>query len=122
MDSVTDMMHSREHFTWRTRKRLTDLEAENLKDIEVKLKRRNESICSRRKVENYQEGRARRRPDPQRFLGNSQLAVLCWLCHSQKVKKFFTRLSIIPRKILLSSIQPEPKTLDLSTRALPRDL
>ena len=31
---VTDMMHSYELFTGRTRKRLTDLEAENLKDIE----------------------------------------------------------------------------------------
>ena len=38
MDSVTDMMHSQELCTGRTRKRLTDLEAENLKDIEVKLK------------------------------------------------------------------------------------
>ena len=37
MDSVTVMMHSQELFTGRTRKRLTDLEAENLKDIEVKL-------------------------------------------------------------------------------------
>ena len=27
----------------------------------------NGSICSQRKVENYQEKRARRRPDPQRF-------------------------------------------------------
>ena len=50
MDSVTDMKHSGEHFTVITRKRLTDLEAENLKDIEVKLKGRNGSICSRRKL------------------------------------------------------------------------
>ena len=48
---------------------------------------RNGSICSRRKVENYQERGARRRPDPQRFLENSQLAVWCWLCHSQKAKE-----------------------------------
>ena len=43
MDSVTDMMHSWELFPGKTRKRLTDLEAENLKDIEVKLKGMDQS-------------------------------------------------------------------------------
>ena len=43
MDSVTDRMHSKEHFTGRTRKRLTYLEAENLNDIEVKLKGMDQS-------------------------------------------------------------------------------
>ena len=43
MDFMTDMMHLLELFTGRTRKRLTDLEAKNLKDIEVKLKGMDQS-------------------------------------------------------------------------------
>ena len=46
MDSVTDMMHSLELFIGRVRKRLTDLEAENLKDIEVKLKGMDQSAVN----------------------------------------------------------------------------
>ena len=39
MDSVIDMMHLQEFFARRTRKRSIDrLEAENLKDIKLKLK------------------------------------------------------------------------------------
>ena len=40
---MTDMMHPLKLFTGTTRKRLTDLEAENLRDIEVKLKGMDES-------------------------------------------------------------------------------
>ena len=43
MDSLTGMMHSWELFIGRTRKRLTDLEAENLKDTEVTLKGMHQS-------------------------------------------------------------------------------
>ena len=43
MDSLTDMIHSLELFTRKTRKRLTDLEGENLKDTEVKLKGMDQS-------------------------------------------------------------------------------
>ena len=34
----------------------------------------------------------------------------------------FTRLFIIPRTVLLSSIQPEPETLDFSAHGSPRNL
>ena len=44
MDSVIDMMHLQELFAGRTRKRSIDrLEAENLKDIKLKLKEMDRS-------------------------------------------------------------------------------
>ena len=45
----TPLIHSKEHFTrLRTRKRLTDLEAENLMDIEVKLKGMDQSAVDKK--------------------------------------------------------------------------
>ena len=38
------------------------------------------------------------------------------------LKGKFTLLFIIPRTVLLSSIQPEGETLDFSTHAFPRNL
>ena len=47
------------------KKEIDRLEAENLKDTEVKLKETDQSAVDEKL--NYQERRARRRPDPKRF-------------------------------------------------------
>ena len=67
MDSVMDMMHLQELFAGRTRKRSIDrLEAENLKDIKLKLKGMDRSAVDE-KLKNIGREELVARPDPQRF-------------------------------------------------------
>ena len=67
MDSMIDMMHLQELFAGRTRKRSIDrLEAENLKDIKLKLKGMDRSAVDE-KLKNIGRDELAARPDPQRF-------------------------------------------------------